>query len=53
MAQGQQCVEQPARQTPHPFVDRFHPDGQEVFQTNFDRRQSEIVERAVFKPLSS
>src|SRR6266566_2110255 len=53
MAQGQQCVEQPARQTLYPFVDRFHSDGQEVFQTNFDSRQSEIVERPVFIPLSS
>jgi len=30
MPQRQECVEQPARQTQHALVDRFHPDSREV-----------------------
>src|SRR5437016_3198223 len=43
MVQRQKCIEQPTRQTPHSFVDRFHTYSLEVFQTNLDRGKIEIV----------
>ena len=49
VSQGRQVVQQPAGQTVHAFVDQVVADGFQVFQTDLDGRDVEIIQGAILK----
>ena len=50
MAQRQQLLDQPAGKTHHPRVDHLDADRLDPFEADLDRRQAQIIDRAILKP---
>ena len=47
--QRQQLFQHPARQAADTFGDHLHADGLQMAQPDFDRRDGQVIQRAVFE----
>ena len=49
MAECEQFLQKPARETGHPPADYLKPDGLQILQADFDGRNRKVIQRAILE----